>query len=203
MVESLYSPCLGFQCIVLVDYRQQFVAVRRKERGVSNDRFWVFVVIRGRTTTLPSWLLSWSLCCFKVGVEVCIVWACLCLWRCLLPVPTLLLRLDTLSIWWSTDIPFPFFDVLQSFRLHILLDLLGGWVEVLYNFLHVFRFQYKVSIVLHETHCGPSIPVGVWADALPAPWLLQFQMVLLISVPSFCDMTSSYVLCPATPFVLV
>ena len=161
------------------------------------------MVIGGRTTTLPSWLLSWSSCCFRVGVKVYIISTYPHLWRCLLLVPTLLLWSDIPSTWWSIDIPSLFFSVLQLFRLCTPLVLLGVQVEVSHSFLHVFRFQYKASTMLHETHCGLSIPMAVWVDMLWVPWLLQSWMVLLISVPSSCGMTSSYFSCLAIPFVLV
>ena len=94
---------------------------------------------------------------FRVDAEVCIVLACLCLWRCLLLVPTLLLRSDILSIWWNIDTPFLFFDVLQLFRLCTPLVLLGVQAEALCSFLHMFQFQYMVSAALRGIRCGLSI----------------------------------------------
>ena len=50
----LYSLCLGLQCVVLVDRKQQSAVVRRKEREVLGDQFRIFVMSRGNATTLPS-----------------------------------------------------------------------------------------------------------------------------------------------------
>ena len=130
---------------------------------------------------------------FRVGVKVCITSACLHLWRYLLLVPMLLLQSGILSTWWSINTPFLFFDVLQLLQLHTLLVLLEVQVGVSCNFLHAFLFQCKVSVVLHETHCGFSILVGVWVDTLLVPWSPWFQMVLLILASSSYGMTSSYV----------